>query len=251
MSAVPGLLEARITVPTGGWDVSANAGAGAFTATVPAGSYFVVDLAYELEDVLNAGAGGTWTFTDGCNPDLATATGKLTIACGATFSITWTDTELRDILGFAGNIVSAATPQTGTSQMLGVWLPGCPKMTPYGDGIWDTQSDMVQSLGPSNGAVKTLQGNAFEMLEGVSWSHVANAKAVGATVVGSWQHFWKAISTSLYSYITPGNLVRFTWTAGVSNHVHLVVPASSSIQPVVSGWTGLYKVEIPMITRVV
>lgn len=246
MSAGGGRLEALITVPVGGWAVSANAGGGAFTATVPADDYYLSDLVAEFETQLNAGPGGTWGLSLSSSE---TGTGKVTISCSSTFSITWTSTDLRDVLGFTATITSAATPQTGANHAIGLWIPACPIWTPYGDANFDRISDQRQTIGP-RGGVKTLQGNTFDALEGVRWEMVANARAVGLDVIGSWQHFWDTISNGRYSYVTTGQQVLWAWASGVLDLVYIIVPPSSAVAPVVSGWTGLYRVELPMVVKV-
>lgn len=255
MSAKGGRLEATITVPAGGWDINANNGGGAFTATVPAGDYFLSEFIDAVEQALDLGPGPSWTLTLRAG-ESASTDGKVQILAGAVGSITWVDLEVRDILGFTGNL-SGATSYLSSVHPIGYWLPRCPKQTPYGDGVWETFSDLVQTKAPAGGGVKTLSGNAFEALEGVRWSHVANARAVGTSVIGSWQHFWKAVMLGTYSYIAPGKPVALYWDAdanwfdaGSHETVYLVVPPSSSTPQAVEGWTGLYRVEIPMITRV-
>lgn len=254
MSAYGGRLEATVTVPTGGWDVSANAAAGAFTATVPAGDWFVEDLAFELEDQLNAGAGGLWTVS--ISDDDLTGTGKVTIGNSSIWSLTWTDTDLRDALGFTGNYaaIGAGVTQTAPNAPIGVWIPSCPKWTPYGDGNFERGSDLRQSVTPLGG-VSTLVGNVFDRLENVRWDMVSNARAVGLNTVGSWQHFWSAIMTGRYSYITPGKPVRLHWSADGSggvgpNVVNVIAPPTSAVEAVTNGWTGLYRVTIPMLIKV-
>jgi hypothetical protein len=88
---------------------------------------------------------------------------------------------------------------------------------------------------------------------------VGNARAVGRETPGSaarsWQHFWSALYTDRYSYIQAGKPVRLHWSAddsgGVTaNTVNLIVPSSSAIEPVVNGWTGLYRIVIPMLLKV-
>jgi hypothetical protein len=250
MTAYGGRMEARITVPVGGWAVSANAGAGAFTATIPAGSYYYQELLFEFEDQLNAGAGGTWTIS--ANNGEGTATDRVLITNTVTSSITWTSTDLRDVLGFTANL-SGADNYTAPNHGIGYWRPDTPKLTPYGDAVWDRFSDLRQTIGP-RGGVKTLVGNTFEALEQVRWEMVGNAKAVGPDVVGSWQHFWKIVFTGHHSYIVPGNSVRWYQNAdqaggSTTSDVYLVVPAASTVPPVVVGWTGLYRVEIPLVVK--
>jgi len=50
--------------------------------------------------------------------------GKVTITWGSdSHSLTWTDTDLRDLLGFTGNIASAAGPFEATNEPQYVWSP--------------------------------------------------------------------------------------------------------------------------------
>jgi hypothetical protein len=255
VTAYGGMLEGTVTVPTGGWDVAANAGAGSFTATVPAGDYFVTDLADELEQQLNAGAGGTWTITIS-KADL-TGTGIVTVSNTAEWSLAWTDTDLRDVLGHNDNFVSIPAGQSRTFDFpaTGIWIPDCPKWTPYGDGNFERNTDLRQSIAPSGGGVKTLVGNTFDFLDSMRWDMVGNARAVGLDAPGSWQHFWSALFTGRFTYIQAGKPVRLHWSAddsgGVAaNTVNLVVPTTSSMDAVTQGWTGLYRITIPRMVKV-
>jgi hypothetical protein len=249
VSAKGGRLEATITVPVGGWDMAANNGGGAFTATVPAGDYTFREFVVAVEAALDAGPGADWILSVSYG-EAASQQDRVTILPGAAGSITWTDTEVRDILGFAGNLASA-TSHVGSLHPIGYWRPVCPKKTPYGDGVWHRQSDLRQTQGPA-GAVKTLSGNSFQFLDGVSWSHVAGARAVGDATVGTWQHFWRMTMLGLYSYITPGKPIAVYWDADLTSfdEAYMVAPPSSALPPVVDGWTGLYRVDIPKLNKV-
>ena len=212
MTAYSGRLEARITVPVGGWavSVSTSAPAGPATATIAAGSYYVSDLLTAFATALNAAVGGAWSITQ--TTIEGTATVKTTIALAInTYSITWTSTDLRDVLGYTGNLASVGSA-TSSNQAIGVWLPDCPKWTPYGDAVWDQVTDLRASMTP-RGGVKELVGNSFYSLEGVRWDLVSNAKAIGVDTVGSWQHFWSTIKTGRYSYIAAGDSVKFFWNS--------------------------------------
>lgn len=252
MTAKTGRLEATITVPFGGWDAEvAIATVGTFTMTIPAGDYYFSELIEELEDQLNAGPGSTWDVSilqgePGSGPDDRVRIIYVTHA----YTITWTDTDLRDVLGHSGNIDNASGAFAPLAP-IGVWRPDCPKWTPYGDAVYDTISDLAQAIGPSGG-VKTLVSNSFEALEGVSWSHVSNAKAIGTSTAGSWQHFWRVAMLGAVSYIKPGDTIALFWDADSSafDEVQLVVPNTSQVQPAINGWTGLYGVTLPMIVKV-
>lgn len=249
MSATGGRLEARISVPAGGWDVSINGGGGAVTANIPVGDYFFSEFLVAVADAFDtADPTGGWTVSANIGE---TGNGLVTINSGGTSSITWTDTEVRDILGFAGN-VSGSDEHISSDHALPVWIPGCPKWTPYGDAVFDMMSDLRQTIAPSGGGIKTLVGNTFECLENVRWDMVSNARAIGTDTFGSWQHFWRVTMLGRFAYITPGAPIRFFWDADdiAYTDVQIVARSSSSLTPKIEGWTGFYTVEIPMMTKV-
>jgi hypothetical protein len=85
--------------------------------TMESGTYAsILTLAGGLYDKLSGLSGFAVTFgTSG-----ATA-GYITISSSATFALTWTDTELRDILGFSGNL-SGQTSYTATYRPKYTWI---------------------------------------------------------------------------------------------------------------------------------
>ena len=110
-----GRVEARITVPTGGWSVSLTITAigGPYTVTIPAGNIFPTDLLSSFQTQLDAATGGDGAFTVSASWG-ESGTGFVTIAHATqTFTLTWTSTDLRDVLGFAGTLTPAARTLTG------------------------------------------------------------------------------------------------------------------------------------------
>ena len=109
MASTCGKLEARISIPSGGWafaitdDVVSSQ-----TVTIPNETFYhssedslANDLAASIAAYINAVASDTWTVTISAGEG---GTGKYTISAdGATCEITWTDTELRDLLGKRGS----------------------------------------------------------------------------------------------------------------------------------------------------
>ena len=248
MAGKGGRFEAQIVVPVGGWAVAATNGLGGpSTVTVAAGSYYLSDLMLEFQTQLNASRPNGWTVTGSFGE---AGTGKVTIddATHYNMSITWTSTDLRDVLGFSGNIVAASSAQTGAAHARGLWIPATPKVTPYGDLVFDRFTDLRQTVGP-NGGVNTMQGTSFNGLDEISWPMVSNARAVGTTTVGSFQYFWALLMTGLYSYVTAGSAVTYYWDAdsGSNSIVYLVMAADSKLSQVVQGWTGLYPVRLRMV----
>lgn len=142
-------FEALIVVPAGGWEFDLEEGVPFvnYTITIPAGDYYISELIAEIEDQMNdsggAGASDAYHVTIDDNSD--TSTGKVTISIDASvidsFEITWTDTDLRDVLGFTGASTGAitgpgATSVTGDDHALALHLPNCHisgQLVPDGD----------------------------------------------------------------------------------------------------------------------
>lgn len=105
--------EGAIVVPTGGWAMSlTDALGGPTTVTLPAATYYhssadSTGTYTSLEDALttltNAAMGRTWTWNINTS---SPGTGMYDVVAsgGGNISITWTDTELRDLLGWTGNL---------------------------------------------------------------------------------------------------------------------------------------------------
>lgn len=121
-------LEGRITVPAGGWDASLT-GTSSGTATIPAGDYYLSsagsqsnDLLAEVASQFSDTTGDTVTCTISAG---SSGSGKVTLSSdGGTFEVAWTDTDLRDVLGFEndGNL-SGNTSYTSSYSARSLWLP--------------------------------------------------------------------------------------------------------------------------------
>lgn len=122
-------LEGRITADAA-WVISVTETTPPATdaaITVAAGDYYLTSttsLLTTLQTALNASGTLSGTYTVSVADDADTDTGKVTIAATGVgnISIAWTSTDIRDRLGFTGN-VSAATTHTGTEQAEYLWLP--------------------------------------------------------------------------------------------------------------------------------
>src|SRR3990167_1112188 len=105
MAQTGGRLEGQITVPTGGWTATVGG-----PATIAAGTYYAAAFLAAVGAAF-ATAGST---TCAASASLGVSgTGLVTITFGSATAITWVSTDLRDILGFAGNSGSA-TSHVGT-----------------------------------------------------------------------------------------------------------------------------------------
>lgn len=139
------------------------------TGTVAAGDYYLWDSTASLSlasQVITAltSAGAT-------TPALFfTPSGRLRLTFGAVTSVTWDDTVLRDVLGFAGNL-SGAAAYTATSLSPLFWSPGrteSPRM-----GVLGSQGakayDSEFSEGPG-WAISTTQNEWYE--QRFTWSYI-------------------------------------------------------------------------------
>lgn len=180
-----GKLEARITVPTGGWSftVTETGGGGASAAiTVPAFTYYhssvgsnSTDLPAEIKSQFDASAlNATYTVSIAAGEN---ATGKYTISCTGgsvtSFAFTWTDTEIRNLLGFDGT-ESGTTSYTGNDQAEGLWLPDESYQKKNGGikGSWVTDQ---QTVNTANGNVYSVMGRKYRRTR-IVWPMTSRAK---------------------------------------------------------------------------
>lgn len=178
--ATNGKLEARITVPTGGWTITlTDASGGPTSVQLPAGTYYhssdgsnANTLAEALTSAANTLMTETWTISV---PTGEGATGRYTITCtGATCSVTFTDTELRDLLGFTGD-KSGSTTYTGTNQCQGLWLASNGWQKKNGKpGGSARVSDQQYSLNAS-GYVFAIQGRDYKTAQ-ILWPMETRSK---------------------------------------------------------------------------
>lgn len=213
-----GYVYAAITVPSG-VTISATSNAGGpTTVTITAGSYQSIStlrsqVATDL-DSQRPITGGSWQagFTAG-------TTGLVTLQTSnaSSFSITWTSTDLRNILGFTADI-SSQTSVTASSQAKGYWQADCPLVVETGvSRAAPRVTDAHQTESP-NGLVITHVGNVKYRHRGLSWSHCPKHKIwiiEEGTPNESLEQFM--IDTQWgqgHSWFSPGAKLRVTTTDG-------------------------------------
>ena len=243
-----GRFEALITVPSPGWSVSATNGAGGpTTVTVPATTYSFTSLCSAFQTQLNTSRPNGWTVSFGGGEG---GTGLVTLNCSSTnWSITWTSTDLRDALGYSGDIAARASSLAADRQSYLIWMPDCPYWAPLDltleSGLIET--DLRQAESP-DGRVKTLYGNQKTVVEGLRWDAISQNKArnISTTVTG-FQKFWSTALLGGVSYTVVGSFVYFYPNAdSASNNRYKIVGLRNSKYPMtVSGWAGCYRIEIP------
>lgn len=221
MSGKRGRLEAQFTVPSGGWDIAVSlSGGGSGTATITAGDYFLTDFLTEIATRITAVIS-----TENCYVNLskseASGTGKVTLTAeGSNLAVTWTDTEVRDILGFTGNL-SAAVTYVATNHAMHVWLPDCSMFAPYGlNDPGMEESDVRQAETPA-GDVFTIYGQRKTVLNGLRWDAISHARAriAGESVSGeSFQQFYRDSLLGERAWNQPGPQVRLYWDSDASDY---------------------------------
>jgi hypothetical protein len=177
-------------------------------------------------------------------------TGRVLIEhdAGAIFTLTWISTDMRDLLGYTGNL-TGANLYTATNHAQGVWLPDCPMAAKYGpNDAGHTESDMGQTISP-RGHVQTLVYNT-RVRNTIDWSHVTRARAriQGEAVTGeSFERFIRYTQFGELAYFEVGAPVRLIWDADVSatyTTYRMIGHGSTEMQRAVAEWAGLWPIQI-------
>jgi len=244
-----GRLEAQIYFSANVTVSATNSIGGPSMCTITAGYYYPQELVTAFQTALNAGRPSGWTVTKSWGES---GTGYVSIACSNTpWSISWTSTDLRDILGYAGNITAVSTTQTATTQTLGVWLAGaCPYFTPraIGDaGRYETDARTAE--GPT-GVIKGLYGNKLQALTGLRWSHVTKARTLEATgAATSFEYWWRVTQLGeVKTYFPAFSKVILVWNAdtdGTYSQYRMAAIDTFDPQQSTAGYDGQFVVEIP------
>ena len=256
-----GKLEARITVPTGGWDVAlTDDGAGPTAVTIPAGTYYHSSAGSEAEDfaatfatVANAAMTETWTCTVAAGE---AGTGKYTIGCsGSTCTVTFTDADVGTLMGYTGNL-SASTSYTSTGQAKALWLPEYPFQALNGGpswiGWWETDQIATEN---SNGNSFGLIGRK-KRINSVTWPVASRAKcwAVNeATVNESFETFLVNCIWAGESWGRSLGPVRFYGDAADdATHGTYAAHGLANWRPaqIREHWTGAWVISLPRLVQV-
>jgi len=180
-----------------------------------------------------------------------------------TFSITWSNTTLRDILGFTANISGASTTQVGTKQAHGLWFPDTPLNLDDDPRQAPRQSDLRTSMSPT-GNVLGLCGNELYQHANLRWerSPIAQIREASATYANaSLETFWRDTQTAQggVSWFSPASRVQVYWdNAGVESLLGSDVTISgwsitgaAGIRDVCKKadqrWTGQWTVKFPFL----
>lgn len=252
-----------ITVPAGETISVTNNGGGPTAVSLTAGTYSIFTLAAMLQTVLTAqrpgSGGGVWAVS------VSTTTGQVTISMSVgTFSITWTSTNLRSVLGFTGNIVAAAS-STGAAQAKGIWFPDCVLVSDV-DIRRALQDTHRRATVAPTGRTSSARGPGAYEHSGLSWGHVTSNRvwtaeeATGVTptlVNAAYETFVKdALLNQGHAWFPYDGRVAIVdhrgYTAGadlpISSWCVAVLPELVSLRMVIPGYVPLIAVTWPLIT---
>lgn len=200
-------LEGEIILPA----TTPIAVMGGFAVSMPAGRYFlnsigtgvtrsfVDELEFQMEAAMGAGAS-----TVTVNDDTDSATGKVTISRSSAFTVTWNSTALRDLLGFTGNLASAAA-QVAPNHTRYLHLPNCGRsgiLSPS-DSTGALASDFTAAVAP-DGSVYAI-GYSIRSYDTLDLRHLRGQKtriSKESIVNESLERFWRDV-------IALGRRVRF------------------------------------------
>ena len=230
------------------WTVNA-VGTATNTATVTASSSrYYSDLATAFGTALSTATGDTVTVT------ISLTTGLCTISSTANIAITWTSTDLRDLLGFTGNL-SAATSHVGTMRVRGLWLPNAEGAFTYGNGDeGHIETDLAVTVSP-RGDMKGIGWTSRTVLPVAVWSHVqkAYAKIAAETQTGAsfeqWLSWTQYGSLTYFETLSPFQLIWDVASPSAYKTYRLHRP-SAEMPRAVEEWNGLYRVELTRLIRV-
>lgn len=253
-----GRIEARFAVPAD-TEIEATTSAGTVTVTVTAGDYWLSDLLEQLADDLNDQAtptSGTWSTA------LSSSTGQVTIAVSTgTYSIVWTSTDLRDLLGFTVN-VAAQSSATGAAQAKGLWIPDRPlniangriASAPVMSGLRTTESPTGVVIGISGTRKYVHTGLQYRHVEvGRVWEGEATlANASFEQFIKDTQlsdgHGWFDSAAPLRIYAHDGTAVgEDLGEDGPESGWVITGLGGVQVERASQGWDGLWHIEIPRI----
>jgi hypothetical protein len=251
--AKKGQLQAQITADAI-WQAtftSAGEGPTQVNVTTSGGTYYLADLITAFASALNAAASATWTVVGSLGES---GTGRVTIDCDdPAWTLEWDHTNLRDVLGFTGDLTAVSAAQTGTKQAKGLFMPSCPKATKHGDGdAGDEIAGLLYTYAP-DGTMLTINDSASKTVNRVWWSHLDRAKTRVAAEVyanASWQQYWRDTHRGDVAYFSTGAPHRLIWdadTPGTYTTYKLDNMARCEQPPVVPGWNGLYRLELELV----
>lgn len=159
---------------------------------------------------------------------------KVRLGADATFTVTWpADNILRNLLGYAGNLVGAQTYDAGLSPLL--WSPGrteSSNMAPLGvtgHEVFNTE------FGVGNDGTTSSVSHGSRRFNDFWWSHIATDRVqTEDEEAGEWVRFFsdvarKALPFKLYRGVAENVAASTTATLGTPLGPYALTPSSRSV----------------------
>ena len=228
---------------------------GTTTVTITSGTKTISEIITEIDGQLDA----DWTIT-ASTTDL-TGTGKATINSAQTpWTITWTSTTLRDLLGFTANISAVSSAQTGANSAKAIWIPDVPMFYRIG-GASSAGSPVTNARQTVSalGHVKGLVGSVANVFDGIAWTGVVSTRALAyiggvqsTPINNNFETFMRETQYGgVVSYLRPYSAIRLYWNSGASDYTAgtLQIPPSWEPSQLQAGWLGRYNIELPRLWK--
>jgi hypothetical protein len=230
------------------WTVNAVGTATAVAAVTASSTRYSSDLATAFGTALSTAT------TDTVTVSISLTTGLCTISSTANIAITWTSTDLRDLLGFTANL-SAATSHVGTRNVRGLWLSQAEGAFSYGNGDeGHIEADATATISP-RGDIKGVGWTTRTVLPLALFSHVpkASAKIFHETTVGAsieqWVSYTQWGALSYFDVLSPFRLIWDVGTPGTYK-TYRFHRRTTEMARAVEQWDGLFVVPLERLVRV-
>ena len=248
--------EGQITIPSGGWSVDVSEtgpSTGTATVTMAAGNYYWnttnganSPLFSSFTSALSANAtlNGVYHVSSSLDSASDSSTGKATIALSSgasTFAFVWTNTALRDALGFTSNF-SGVTTRTGSSHVQFLWLPNvgrtetmAPVPASSSTDLGAIESDMTSVKSP-DGHYRQMVFNYRYVDTFIFRYLIANKVWIGTETITneSLQRFWTDVigAAKPFRYHDSRDDDTNFWTQRMDDGQNFMP------EPVIPGWRG-------------
>lgn len=154
-----------------------------------------------------------------------------------TWSLAWTSTVLRDVLGFTADIAGVTTTQTGANQSALVWFPDSPMNCDDHPSMTPEETDLRTSESPT-GIVLGLCGNTKYVHSNVRYQRVPVDRIREASATydnASLEVFFRNTQAGQgITWFTPASPVQVYWSNAGSD---VLLGADANSGAGVAGWT--------------
>lgn len=236
-------LEGIVTIPSGSSvSVTETGGGGTAAVSLTAGTYSLSELCAHLASVLTSNGTLSGTYSCSVSDDSDTSTGKVTLSVtGITsFTLTWTDTTVRDALGYTATLTPTATSFLASNASPWIWLPNVGRSD--GDLADGDQGDPIRQVAVNcapDGSVYSWASSALRYETVIEFQNIRGYKALRSfeTVTN------ESLQTFFETVVSKG--IRFRYYIDRSDDTsyteHVAKQGDAErygLEPAIKGWRG-------------